>query len=114
MVVIGVGVGRPVMDNVPFMHLSLAEIDLKFINRYRDTWPAAIQCLSGNVVDLGPIVTHTPPLERGREALELTVDGSKFSIRPTSSMMSMQSPYEGKLPRCTTELTFRLLVGAWR
>ncbi|RYP66716.1 hypothetical protein DL771_007649 [Monosporascus sp. 5C6A] len=51
-----IGVGRPIMNNVPFMHLSLAEINLKFINRYRDTWPAAIQCLKGGILDLEPML----------------------------------------------------------
>ncbi|EMR62760.1 putative sorbitol dehydrogenase protein [Eutypa lata UCREL1] len=76
-----IGVGRPIMNNVPFMHLSLAEIDLKFINRYRDTWPAAIQCMKGGVVDLNPMVTHMFPLERAVEAFELQTDPTKFSIK---------------------------------
>ncbi|RYP48512.1 hypothetical protein DL769_011192 [Monosporascus sp. CRB-8-3] len=76
-----IGVGRPVINNVPFMHLSLAEIDLKFINRYRDTWPAAIQCLKGGVLDLDPMVTHKFPLERALEAFDLQTDPTKFSIK---------------------------------
>ncbi|KAI0397515.1 GroES-like protein [Xylariaceae sp. FL0594] len=76
-----IGVGRPVMNNIPFMHLSLAEIDLKFINRYRDTWPAAIQCLSGGLMDLNKLVTHKFPLEKAVEAFELAADASKLSIK---------------------------------
>ncbi|RYP19061.1 hypothetical protein DL765_003557 [Monosporascus sp. GIB2] len=76
-----IGVGRPIMNSVPFMHLSLAEIDLKFINRYRDTWPAAIRCLKGGVLDLDPMVTHKFPLERALEAFELQTDPTKFSIK---------------------------------
>ncbi|KAI1293145.1 GroES-like protein [Xylaria venustula] len=76
-----IGVGRPVMNNVPFMHLSLAEIDLKFINRYRDTWPAAINCLSGGVMDLNKLVTHKFPLEKAIEAFELNADTSSLSIK---------------------------------
>ncbi|KAI8948709.1 GroES-like protein [Xylaria longipes] len=76
-----IGVGRPVMNNIPFMHLSLAEIDLKFINRYRDTWPAAIQCLSGEVMNLNKIVTHKFPLEKAVEAFELNADLSQPSIK---------------------------------
>ncbi|KAK7745717.1 hypothetical protein SLS62_009683 [Diatrype stigma] len=76
-----VGVGKSIMNNVPFMHLSLAEIDLKFINRYRDTWPAAIQCMKGGIVDLNAMVTHKIPLERAVEAFELQTDPTKFSIK---------------------------------
>ncbi|KAF2968173.1 hypothetical protein GQX73_g5387 [Xylaria multiplex] len=76
-----IGVGRPVMNNIPFMHLSLAEIDLKFINRYRDTWPAAIQCLSGEVLNLNKLVTHKFPLEKAIEAFELNADTSSLSIK---------------------------------
>ncbi|KAI0475560.1 GroES-like protein [Xylariaceae sp. FL0804] len=76
-----IGVGRPVMNNIPFMHLSLAEIDLKFINRYRDTWPAAIQCLSGGILDLNKLVTHKFPLERALEAFELNANAAECSIK---------------------------------
>jgi L-iditol 2-dehydrogenase len=77
-----VGVGRSVMNNLPFMHLSLAEIELKFINRYNDTWPAGINALAnGQVLNLDPLVTHTFPLERAREAMELCADRSKGSIK---------------------------------
>ncbi|KAI0595968.1 GroES-like protein [Biscogniauxia sp. FL1348] len=76
-----IGVGRPVMNNVPFMHLSLAEISLKFINRYRDTWPAAIQCVSGGVLDLNKLVTHTFPLEKALDAFELCADVDTFNIK---------------------------------
>lgn len=76
-----VGVGKSIMNNVPFMHLSLAEIDLKFINRYRDTWPAAINCMKGGIVDLNAMVTHKIPLERAVEAFELQTDPTQFSIK---------------------------------
>ncbi|KIW04692.1 uncharacterized protein PV09_04426 [Verruconis gallopava] len=76
-----IGVGREIMNNLPFMHLSLAEINLKFINRYRDTWPAGIACLSGGILDLKKLVSHTFPLEHGLEALELCADISKGSIK---------------------------------
>ncbi|KAI1385864.1 sorbitol dehydrogenase [Hypoxylon trugodes] len=76
-----IGVGRPVMNNIPFMHLSLAEIDLKFINRYRDTWPAAIQCMSGGILDLNKMVTHKFPLEKAIDAFELCADVKNGSIK---------------------------------
>ncbi|KAL1965273.1 hypothetical protein VTN77DRAFT_5875 [Rasamsonia byssochlamydoides] len=79
--VVVIGVGKSIMNNLPFMHLSLAEIDLKFINRYRDTWPPAIACLSGGILDLKKLVTHTFPLERAVEALHLCSDPRNGSIK---------------------------------
>ncbi|KAI1378059.1 sorbitol dehydrogenase [Hypoxylon crocopeplum] len=76
-----IGVGRPVMNNIPFMHLSLAEIDLKFINRYRDTWPAAINCMTGGVIDLNKIVTHKFSLLKALDAFELSADVRNGSIK---------------------------------
>ncbi|KAF2756780.1 GroES-like protein [Pseudovirgaria hyperparasitica] len=76
-----IGVGRPIINNVPFMHLSLAEIDLKFINRYRDTWPAGMACLSGGILDLDKLVTHVFPLERAMDAMRLCSDVSQGSIK---------------------------------
>ena len=77
-----VGVGRSKMDNLPFMHLSLAEIGLRFINRYRDMWPAAINVLAdGRVMDLDELVTHTFPLENAVEAMSTCADRSSGSIK---------------------------------
>ncbi|KAF2711833.1 sorbitol dehydrogenase [Pleomassaria siparia CBS 279.74] len=76
-----IGVGRSIMNNLPFMHLSLAEIDLKFINRYRDTWPAGLQCLGGGILDLKPLVSHTFPLEDSMKALHTCGDLSNGSIK---------------------------------
>ncbi|KAI1496995.1 alcohol dehydrogenase [Biscogniauxia marginata] len=80
-VVCVIGVGRSIMNNLPFMHISLAEIDLRFINRYRDTWPAGIACLSGGILDLKKLVTHTYPLEKALEALHVCSDTSNGSIK---------------------------------
>ncbi|KAF4313756.1 Sorbitol dehydrogenase [Botryosphaeria dothidea] len=76
-----IGVGRDIMNNLPFMHMSLAEINLKFINRYRDTWPAGISALSGGVLDVKPLVSHVFPLEKAKEAMELCADLSQGSIK---------------------------------
>ncbi|KAM0818466.1 putative Chaperonin 10-like protein [Seiridium cardinale] len=80
-VVCVIGVGREIMNNLPFMHISLAEIDLRFINRYRDTWPAGINCLSGGILDLKKLVTHEFPLEQALDAMNLCSDLSKGSIK---------------------------------
>lgn len=77
-----IGVGKSIMNNLPFMHLSLAEIQLKFINRYRDTWAPAIQCLDGGILkDLTKLVSHTFPLEKARYAMELCSDTRNGSIK---------------------------------
>ncbi|GAD96309.1 alcohol dehydrogenase, putative [Paecilomyces variotii No. 5] len=76
-----IGVGKSLMNNLPFMHISLAEIKLKFINRYRDTWPPGISCLDGKVLDLKKLITHTFSLENAADALHLCSDTSKGSIK---------------------------------
>ncbi|KAI6482764.1 hypothetical protein MCOR18_004468 [Pyricularia oryzae] len=81
-IVVVIGVGKSSMNNLPFMHLSLAEIDLRFINRYRDTWPAGIACLeSGILPDLKKLVTHIFPLEKAIEGLTLASDPRNGSIK---------------------------------
>lgn len=64
------------------MHLSFAEIALKFINRYSGTWPAGINALAnGHVLNIDSLVTHQFPLERAVEAMEVCADSSKASIK---------------------------------
>ncbi|KAI9927024.1 hypothetical protein MW887_003405 [Aspergillus wentii] len=79
--VVVIGVGKAIMNNLPFMHISMAEIDLRFINRYRDTWPPAISCISGGILDLKKLVSHTIPLEKAMDALQLCADRSTPSIK---------------------------------
>lgn len=57
------------------------QIDLRFINRYRDTWPPAIQCMSGGILDLKRLVTHTFPLEQAESALHLCSNPKNPSIK---------------------------------
>lgn len=77
-----VGVGKSKMDSLPFMHLSLGEIELRFINRYKDMWPAAINVLgSGEVINLNDLVTHEFELEHAITALETCADRSSGSIK---------------------------------
>ncbi|KAK4626960.1 L-arabinitol 4-dehydrogenase [Fulvia fulva] len=76
-----IGVGRPIMNDIPFMHISLAEVDLKFINRYHHSWPAAIRLLQHKVIDLQPLVTHRFKLEEADKALEASADRNSGSIK---------------------------------
>ena len=61
--------------------VCLLQIDLKFINRYRDTWPPAITCLSRGILDLKKLVTHVFPLEKSVDALQLCSDPRNGSIK---------------------------------
>lgn len=61
--------------------VSLNQIQLKFINRYNDTWPPAIACISGGILNLKDLVTHVFPLEQGKEALELASDTRNGAIK---------------------------------
>ncbi|KAF1350961.1 chaperonin 10-like protein [Delphinella strobiligena] len=78
--VLVIGVGASSLK-LPFMHMSLGEVDFAFINRYRDTWPAGISALSGGLLDLKPLVSHVFPLERAVDAMRLSADLSKGSIK---------------------------------
>ncbi|OQO06488.1 hypothetical protein B0A48_08271 [Cryoendolithus antarcticus] len=76
-----IGVGRQTMNELPFMHISMAEVDLKFINRYHHSWPAAIRLLQHGVLNLNPLVTHRFPLEQAVEALTASADRNSGSIK---------------------------------
>ena len=59
-----------------------SKINLKFINRYHDTWPAGINALAGkSVMDLDPLVTHTFPLEQAVDAMEFCARREKGCVK---------------------------------
>lgn len=75
------GVGKA-YQIIPFMHLSTNEIDVRWVFRYKDTWPRAIRIVaSGKMPALKKLVTHTFPLEKAKEAVEHSADRSKFSVK---------------------------------
>ncbi|KAH6696583.1 chaperonin 10-like protein [Leptodontidium sp. MPI-SDFR-AT-0119] len=76
-----IGVGRDIMDGLPFMHLSLAEIDIIFINRYHHSWPYAIRVLQSGYIDLKPLVTHTFTLDEAVTALKTAADRTRNAIK---------------------------------
>lgn len=76
-----IGVGSSFLKNFPFMHFSTNEITLKFLFRYRDTWPRAIRLVSAGKIDVKKIVTAQFPLERAKEAVEHAADRTKFSVK---------------------------------
>lgn len=57
------------------------QISLKFINRYRDTWPAGVSALEGGLVNVEPLISHVFPLEGALEAMALCSDISRGSIK---------------------------------
>ncbi|KAF4552940.1 L-arabinitol 4-dehydrogenase-like protein 1 [Elsinoe fawcettii] len=76
-----IGVGKDTMDGLPFMQASMAEIDLKFINRYHHSWPYAIRLVQSGYINLKPLVTHQFKLEDAVEAIQTASDRTKSSIK---------------------------------
>ncbi|KAM0554933.1 hypothetical protein ACHAPJ_006669 [Fusarium lateritium] len=77
--VVGVS-SKPLVNNIPFMHISLAEIQLRFINRYYDTWPAAIRAIEGGLIDrtkFESLITDQFSLENAVQALEFAANSNK-------------------------------------
>ncbi|KAI9842745.1 MAG: L-arabinitol 4-dehydrogenase [Sclerophora amabilis] len=75
-----IGVGKNEMQ-VPFMRLSVREIDLKFQYRYCNTWPRAIRLVEGGVIDLQKLVTHRFELKDALEAFETAADPKTGAIK---------------------------------
>ncbi|BFZ56924.1 hypothetical protein PYCC9005_003974 [Savitreella phatthalungensis] len=88
-----IGVGKDSMD-VPFMHLSAHEIELRFQYRYHETWPRAIRLVSEGLINLKPLVTHRYALEQAVDALHtastpasgaiktMILDDEKYDVLP--------------------------------
>ncbi|GMM34825.1 hypothetical protein DASC09_021500 [Saccharomycopsis crataegensis] len=76
-----IGVGKSTVDKFPFMHLSFAEIDVKFVNRYYDTWPAVINLIANKIINVDPMVTHTFPLEQAKKALDTCADPNTLTVK---------------------------------
>ncbi|KAK9364406.1 chaperonin 10-like protein [Lipomyces kononenkoae] len=76
-----IGVGAST-QNIPFMHLSVNEIDLKFQYRYANQWPKAIRIMKGGLVDgIEHIISHRFPLEESVKAFETTADAETGSLK---------------------------------
>lgn len=57
------------------------QIQLRFINRYKDTWPAGIACIEGGLIDVKKLVSHVFPLEQALEGLTFSSDLKNGSIK---------------------------------
>lgn len=75
-----IGVGKNEM-NIPFMRLSVREIDLQFQYRYCNTWPRAIRLVQSGVIDMKQLVTHRFQLEDAVEAFKTAADATTGAIK---------------------------------
>jgi L-iditol 2-dehydrogenase len=75
-----IGVGKNEM-NMPFMRLSVREIDLQFQYRYCNTWPRAIRLVQSGVIDMKKLVTHRFQLEDAVKAFETAANPRTGAIK---------------------------------
>ncbi|KAL2832362.1 chaperonin 10-like protein [Aspergillus pseudoustus] len=75
-----IGVGKD-FQNIPFMHMSAKEIDLKFQYRYHDIYPKAISLVNAGLIDLKPLVSHRYGLEDGLEAFATASNPAARAIK---------------------------------
>lgn len=75
-----IGVGKNEM-NIPFMRLSVREIDLQFQYRYCNTWPRAIRLVQSGIIDLKKLVTHRFDLEDAVKAFETAANPKTGAIK---------------------------------
>ncbi|CAG8908891.1 unnamed protein product [Penicillium egyptiacum] len=75
-----IGVGKD-FQNIPFMHMSAKEIDLKFQYRYHDIYPKAIRMVAAGILNLKPLVSHRFDLEDGLKAFETASNPGSNAIQ---------------------------------
>ncbi|PLB51997.1 L-arabinitol 4-dehydrogenase [Aspergillus steynii IBT 23096] len=75
-----IGVGKD-FQNIPFMHMSAKEIDLRFQYRYHDIYPKAIGLVAAGVIDVKPLVSHRFTLEEGIKAFETASSPAAKAIK---------------------------------
>ncbi len=75
-----IGVGKNEM-NIPFMRLSVREVDLQFQYRYCNTWPRAIRLVQSGVIDMKKLVTHRFQLEDALKAFEIAANPKTGAIK---------------------------------
>jgi L-iditol 2-dehydrogenase len=66
---------------LPFMHLSVNEIDVSFLYRYANQYPKAIRLISGGLVNVKPLVTHRFALEDAIDAFHVAADPAQGAIK---------------------------------
>lgn len=75
-----IGVGKNEMS-IPFMRLSVREIDLQFQYRYCNTWPRAIRLVQSGIIDMKKLVTHRYQLEDAVKAFETAANPKTGAIK---------------------------------
>ncbi|KAK9489702.1 chaperonin 10-like protein [Lipomyces doorenjongii] len=76
-----IGVGAST-QKIPFMTLSVNEIDLRFQYRYANQWPKAIRLMNGGLVDgIQHIITHRFALEDSVKAFGTSADPTSGSVK---------------------------------
>lgn len=75
-----IGVGKD-FQNIPFMHMSAKEIDLRFQYRYHDIYPKAIRLVAAGMIDLKPLVSHRYKLEEGLQAFDTASNPGARAIK---------------------------------
>lgn len=75
-----IGVGKNEM-NLPFMRLSVREIDLQFQYRYCNTWPRAIRLVQSGLIDMKKLVTHRFDIEDAVKAFETAANPKTGAIK---------------------------------
>ena len=75
-----IGVGKNEM-NIPFMRLSVREIDLQFQYRYCNTWPRAIRLVQSGIIDMKKLVTHRYELADAVNAFKTAADPKTGAIK---------------------------------
>ncbi|KAN0115454.1 sorbitol dehydrogenase [Hyaloscypha variabilis] len=68
-------------QNLPFMHLSVNEIDVRLQYRYANTWPRAIRLVSSGLVDVSSLVTHRFFIDESMEAFKTASDAKARAIK---------------------------------
>lgn len=75
-----IGVGKNEMT-IPFMRLSVREVDLQFQYRYANMWPKAIRLVKEGVIDVKRLITHRFNLEEAVQAFETAADPKTGAIK---------------------------------
>lgn len=75
-----IGVGKNEMT-IPFMRLSVMEIDLQYQYRYCNTWPKAIRLVQDGVINLDRLVTHRFNMSDAINAFKTAADPKTGAIK---------------------------------
>lgn len=79
--VVVVGLGDETHYRVPMVELASKELDLKGIFRYVYTYPAAINLLATDTVDLTPMITHRFPFEETLKGFQYAEEGTDGAVK---------------------------------